>query len=124
MIYKREDYTEEASEESRFPVKNIEVLTPVEDGQTRYFGQVALGVQTPAGLQQVPISFEIDATSIQEAFQKFAPIADEKIDEARKKIEEEFERIRDQASSRIIRPGEAGLPGGAPGMIDISKLKQ
>ena len=124
MIYKREEYIEESAQSERFPVKHIETLTGIEDGQTRYVGQVTLGLQTPMGVQQIPVSFEIEATSVQEAFGKFDALAEEKIEEARKGVEEEFKRLRDEASSRIITPGEAGLPPGGTGMIDFQNLKQ
>jgi len=71
MIYKREEYIEENAQSERFPVKHIETLTGLEDGQARYVGQVTLGLQTPMGVQQIPVSFEIEATSVQEAFGKY-----------------------------------------------------
>jgi len=111
MIYKREDYVEEAREEDKFPVKHVEVLTPIEGGRANYVGHVTIGLSTPLGVQQIPISFEIDAADIREAFRKFEASAEPRIEEARKSIEEEISRLRREASSRIVRPDEVGLGG-------------
>jgi len=123
MIYKREEYVQEDQEDKRFPIKRITVLAPVEGDQTRYIGEVALGIQTPAGVQQIPVSFEIEAPSIQEAFQKFVATAEPRIEETRKQIEEELRKMRQEASSRIVRPGELGV-GGQRNVIDMGNLKK
>lgn len=121
MIYKREVYVEEAGEGTRFPVKSIEVLTPIDGGKTTYVGQVTVGLQTPMGLQQIPVNFEIDAADIKEAFQKFEENATPRIEETRKNIEEEISRLRSEASSRIVTPGEVGL--GRQGLGNVGGLK-
>ena len=115
MIYKRDEYIEQAEEESsKFPVKHIETMTDVKTGEQRFVGQVTLGLQTPAGVQQIPVSFEITAGSIADAFKKFDECAEPRIEEARKGIEEEIGRLRREAGSRIVRPGEVGLGGASP----------
>lgn len=128
MIYKREEYIEEAGEDAKFPVKHIEALAPTDGGKTRYVGQVTLGLSTPMGVQHVPVTFEIEANTVEDAFGQFDAIAEVRIEEARNSIEEEFNKLRDQASSRIVRPDEVGLGGGfgggGTGAIDFSKLKQ
>jgi len=111
MIYKREDYLEESKEGAKFPVKHIEVLTPVDGGGATYVGQVTIGLSTPVGLQQIPVNFEIEASDIKDAFAKFEAAAEPKIEEARKNIEQEIDRLRREASSRIVRPDEVGLGG-------------
>ena len=123
MIYRREDYIEQMEDNEKFPVKQIEVLQPVGDGEPKFIGQLTMGLQTPMGVQQMPISFEIDAKDIAEAFTKFEETAEPRIEEARKGIEEEIRRMRDEASSRIVRPGEMAPPGRG-GVIDFGKLKQ
>jgi hypothetical protein len=125
MIYKREDYIEENPQDSKFPVRNVEVLTATDGSATKYYGQLTLGIQTPVGVQQIPIAFEIEASSVDEAFQKFDASAEPKIEEARKSIEQEISRLRQEASSRIVRPGEVGMGGAAgPGnVIDMKKFK-
>ena len=122
MIYRREDYIEEAGEESRFPVRHIEALQPLDGGSTRHVGHVALGIQTPLGVQQIPISFEIGADSVQEAFRRFDQSAEPRIEETRKAIEDEIHKARQDASSRIVRPGELGMQGRG-NIVDLSKLK-
>ena len=122
MIYKMEEYVEQGDEESRFPVKRIEVLTPVDGSTPKYVGHVALGVQTPLGVQQIPISFEIEAHEVTEAFSKFEEQAEPKIEEARKGLEEEMGRLRRESTGRIIRPDELA-PGSGGKIIDLKNLK-
>jgi len=125
MIYKREEYVEENRSDTKFPIKHIDVMTPADGGPARYIGQVALGVQTPVGVQQIPVSFEIEASSVEEAFRRFEEHAMPKLEEARRQIEEELQRLRQQASSRIVRPSELGLQGGGGGnVIDFGKFKR
>jgi hypothetical protein len=119
MIYKREEYVEEAGEGAKFPVKHIEVFTPQEGGKPRFVGEVVLGLETPMGIQQIPISFQIEAEVVAEAFQKFEQYALPKIEQARREIEEEVRRVRREASGRIITPGKMGQGD----LIDFNKLK-
>jgi hypothetical protein len=123
MIYKREEYVEENPEDKKFPVKHIDVATPIDGNRRRFVGEVALGVQTPLGIQQIPITFEIPADTVEQAFQRFEQYAAPKVEEARRQIEEEFRKIRKEATSRIVRPGDLNLRGQG-NVIDISKLKQ
>ena len=109
MIYRREEYIEEGGEESKFPVKRIDAMMPVGEGEKRFIGSVTLGLQTPMGVQQLPISFEIDVDTIEDAFAKFDENAEPRIEEARKGIEEEMSRMRREAQSRIVTPGEMGI---------------
>jgi len=120
MIYRRQEYIEEAEENAKFPVRHIEVLSPIDNSPPRFIGHVTLGFQTPMGVQQIPVTFEIDAPTIEEAFPKFEQCAEPQIEEARKSIEEEIRKLRQEASSRIIRPGEAGMGGG---LADIDRLR-
>ena len=122
MIYKREDYLYQGEESERFPVKHIEALTDLATGSQKFVGQVTLGLQTPMGVQQIPISFEIEAENIEAAFAKFDECAGPKIDEARQGIEEEISRMRRDASTRIVRPDEMGMGGG--GMPGLGKEQQ
>ncbi len=120
MIYKREDYIEQTSDTSaRFPVRQIEVLTDVDSGDQQFMGQVTLGLSTPMGVQQIPVSFEIEAKTIKEAFGKFEATAQPHIEEARKGIEDEISRMRREASGRIIRPDEVGMGGAGAKIIDF-----
>ncbi len=122
MIYKREEYIEENPQDQKFPVKRIDVMAPVDEGRKMFIGQVVLGVQTPIGVQQIPISFEIQADSVQEAFRKFEQYAVPKLEESRRQLEDELRKVREEASSRIVRPGELNLRG-TGNVVDFNRLK-
>jgi hypothetical protein len=86
-------------------------LTPIKaDGsndETRhvlYAGQTQL--LTPAGV--LPLSFEIEALSMEEALQKFP----EGVKVALEQAIEEAREMRREASSRIVVPDVAGGPAG------------
>ena len=113
MIYKREEYVQQAEEGAKFPVRQIEAMTDIDTGESTFVGQVALGLQTPMGVQQIPVSFEIPAPTIKEAFDKFEETAAPRVEEARKGIEEEINRMRREQAGRIIRPEEIGGLGAA-----------
>jgi len=116
MIYKREDFIEECPEDARFPIKQVEQLTSL-DGQTRRFiGRVSLGVQTGLGMSTIPVTFEIEASSVSEAFSKFNARAEEEIERTRREIESQIQEVRRKAQSRIVTPGEIGP-------LDLGKLK-
>ncbi|MGA7799625.1 MAG: hypothetical protein WCC36_02345 [Gammaproteobacteria bacterium] len=91
----------------------IRCLTPVNgDGSTdstrpvTYVGQAQL--MTPVGT--LPLSFEIDAASLEEAARKFGDAANVAVEQA---VEELKELRREQASSIVVP--EMGGPGGVPG---------
>ena len=102
-------------------VGTIRVLTPVRtDGsvdasrQVLYVGETQL--LTAAGL--LPLAFEIDATSLAEAVEKFAAATSEAVERTRRELEE----LRREAASSIIVPdrmpgvgGRGAGPGGLPG---------
>lgn len=98
-------------------VGTIRTLTPVKsDGapdpgrKTLYAGEAQ--ILTNAG--PLPISFEIDAQSLEEAAQKFSGLAKAAIERTVRELQE----LRRQAASSIVVPqgGMGGLgPGGMPG---------
>lgn len=108
-------YREEIFTDRR--VGTIRVLIPVKsDGSadagrpTVYAGEAQ--ILTSAG--PLPISFEIDAKSLEDAAQKFAGAAKEAVERTMKELQE----LRRQAASSIVVPqgGMGGLgPGGMPG---------
>jgi hypothetical protein len=90
-------------------------LTPV-DAQGRddasrpvlYEGHASL--MTPGG--QLPLQFHIDASSMQEALEKFPAAARQALEHTL----EELRRLQREAQSSIVVPGSAGPgPGGMPG---------
>lgn len=105
-LYREEIYTDRK-------VGTLRVLMPVKrDGapdsarKTVYSGEAQ--ILTNAG--PLPINFEIDAGSLEEAAQKFAGAAKEAIERTMKELQE----LRRQAASSIVVPqgGMGGLPGG------------
>lgn len=105
-LYREETYTDRR-------VGTLQILTPVKtDGTTDnarqavYVGQTQ--ILTPAGA--LPLSFEVEAASLQEAVEKFGDGAKDALADAMQRLEE---MRREQASS-IIVPG-SGTPGGVPG---------
>jgi len=109
-LYREENFTDQR-------VGTLRRLTPVSsDGNddpsrpVRYIGQSQM--MTPMG--PLPISFEIEADSLQQAVEKYA-------EEAKLAVEhtlEELKEMRRQAASQIVVPeagGGMGGPGGMPG---------
>ena len=100
-------YREEVVTDRR--IGSIRVLTPLKpDGSadtTRpvaYVGEAQL--LTPAGV--LPLVFEIDATSLTDAIEKFAAGAAGALDRTRREIEQ----LRREAASQIVVP--TGIPPG------------
>ena len=75
-----------------------------------YIGETQ--VLTPAGT--LPIAFEIGAGSLEEAAEKFGPLAREAIDRTVRELQE----LRRQATSSIVVP-QGPISGGAGGKIQL-----
>jgi hypothetical protein len=114
-MYREDTYTDRR-------IGTIRVLTPVtRDGTTDlgrpilYVGETQL--LTTGGL--LPLVFEIDATSLGDAVEKFSQGAEMAIERTR----HEIEQMRREAASQIIvpdrMPGGLGMggPGGGGGLI-------
>ena len=109
-LYREEIFTDRK-------VGTIRVLTPVQANGTPDLARKVLfageaQLLTTAGA--LPLSFEIDARSLEEAVSKYADAAREAFERAL----EELQELRRQASSSIIVPdrGMGGLgPGGSSG---------
>jgi hypothetical protein len=111
-------YREEVVTDRR--IGSIRVMTPLKpDGTTdptrpvAYVGEAQL--LTPAGV--LPLVFEIDATSLSDAIEKFAAGAAAALERTRREIEQ----LRREAASQIVVPTNIppgfdprGGPGGAP----------
>jgi hypothetical protein len=100
-------YREEVITDRR--IGSIRVLTPLKpDGSpdpgraVQYVGEAQL--LTPAGV--LPLVFEIDATSLSDAIEKFAAGAAIALDRTRREIEQ----LRREAASQIVVP--TGIPPG------------
>ena len=99
-------------------VGTIRMLTPLKsDGSTdtvrpvMYMGEA----QIMTGAGPLPISFEIDASTLADAVDKFGPAAKEAIE----RTVHDLQELRRQAASSIVVPqggmGTLGGPGGALG---------
>jgi hypothetical protein len=111
-------YLEEIFTDRR--IGTIRRLTPVTKDGARdsaravlYVGETQ--VLTPAGA--LPIAFEIGAGSLEEAAEKFGPLAKEAIERTVKELQE----LRRQAASSIVIPqgGMPPLPGTGGGKIQM-----
>jgi len=106
-LYREETFTDRR-------VGTLQILTPVNsDGtadstrQTVYVGQTQ--ILTPAGA--LPLNFELEASSLQEAVEKFGDGAKSALSDAMQRLDE----MRREAASSIIVPGSGGAGGGPPG---------
>lgn len=116
-LYQEEVFTDRKS-------GTIRRLTPVNsDGgidtkrEVVYVGQAQL--LTPMGA--VPLSFEIEADSLEQAARKFAHAAAAAVEETKKELEE----LRREAASSIVVPraGDPGYGGGGAGIPGGGKIK-
>ncbi len=116
MIYRREDFFEEQPEDQKFPVRQVEQVTSLDGSVKKFIGRVTLGIQTPMGVTSLPVTFEIEAASVQEAFAKFAQRAETEVEAAKSELQDELTEMRRRSQSRIVTPGD--LPP-----TDLGKLK-
>ncbi len=106
-LYREETFTDRR-------VGTLQILTPVNsDGtadstrQAVYVGQTQ--ILTPAGA--LPLNFELEASSLQEAVEQFGDGAKSALSDAMQRLDE----MRREAASSIIVPGSGGAGGGPPG---------
>ncbi len=107
-LYREEVYTDRK-------MASLRIMTPVNpDGSTDlerqvlYVGQAQ--IMTPMGA--IPLVFEIDASSLAEAVEKYPEHAKASVE----KTMEELKEMRRQAASSIVLPEAGGGPvGGMPG---------
>ena len=106
-------------------VGTIRVLTPVQPNGSPDLGRRVMYVgeaQLLTSVGALPLSFEIDARSLEEAVAKYADAAKVGFEQAVQELQE----LRRQASSSIIVPdrGLGGLgPGGTPGLPGGGRIK-
>lgn len=103
-IYKEEVFTDRK-------MGSIRIMTPVNkdgsvdtDRTVLYVGQAQL--MTPMGA--LPLVFDIEATSLDDALEKYPENAQVALD----KTMEELKEMRRQQASSIVMPGDQGIPGG------------
>ena len=107
-LYKEEMFTDRR-------VGTIQRLTevdsegrPIDGGKVLFVGQTQL--MTRAG--PLPLNFELDASTLAEAAEKFGAGANQAMEETVKRLEE---MRREQSSSIIVPDAAGGTPGGIPG---------
>jgi hypothetical protein len=113
-VYREDVYTDRK-------VGTIRCLTPVKSDGTPDAGRKSLFVGeaqilTPMGA--IPVTFEIDASGLEDAVKKYEEAAKEGVERTVKEIQE----YRRQAASSIVIPqgGAGGMPGmGGGGKIQI-----
>ncbi len=92
MIYRREEFFEEQPDDQKFPVRQVEQITSLDGSVKKYVGRVTLGIQTPMGVTSLPVSFEIEAASVQEAFTKFSKRAETEVEAAQNEFRDRAHR--------------------------------
>lgn len=108
-LYREEIYTDRAAGTIRVLVPVTRDGGPDQSRPTLYIGEA----QILTNMGPLPISFEIEATSLGAAVQKYGDAAKEGVERAVRELQE----LRRQASSSIVLPGAgaaAGLGGGVP----------
>ena len=106
-LYREEVFTDQK-------IGTIRRLTPVtadgnEDSSRTVIYIGATQVMSPMGA--LPINFELEATSIGEAAEKFGAEAEAAVE----RTAQELEKLRREQASQIVVPGQGGGMGGAPG---------
>ena len=118
-LYREEIYTDRAAGTIRVLVPVTRDGGPDQSRPTVYIGEA----QILTNMGPLPISFEIEATSLGVAVQKYGDAAKEGVERAVRELQE----LRRQASSSIVLPGSgaaAGLGGGMPpGGLGSGKIK-
>src|SRR5215831_9724876 len=108
-LYREEIYTDRAAGTIRVLVPVTRDGGPDQSRPTVYIGEA----QILTNMGPLPISFEIEATSLGAAVQKYGEAAKEGVERAVRELQE----MRRQASSSIVLPGSgagAGMAGGLP----------
>jgi hypothetical protein len=110
-LYREDVYTDRR-------VGTIRVMTPVgTDGTTDGGRPVVYAGQTQlmTAMGALPLSFDIDADSLEEAIRGFSAAANKAVEETLRELQE----MRREAASSIIVPeaggGGAAMPGAVPG---------
>ncbi|MBC8341132.1 MAG: hypothetical protein H8E63_05660 [Proteobacteria bacterium] len=111
-LYREESYTD-------LRIAQIRKLTPVKMDGTQDEERTLIFIgetQLMSARGPLPIHTPIEATSLEEAFQKFP----EAINAAVEKMIEEAKEMQRQEASRIVIPGQGGQGMGGSGIIGPS----
>ncbi|MFW5915784.1 MAG: hypothetical protein ACOCTQ_04850, partial [Planctomycetota bacterium] len=74
-------------------------------------------------MQQIPVNFEIEADSIEDAFESFEAHANPQIEETRKEVQKQLQQARQESQSQIVQPNEMNMQDQAGNVIDFDNLK-
>jgi hypothetical protein len=105
MIYRKDEFVQQDAEDNEFPIKQVDRLDPIGGGAPRFIGRAALNMTTPLGIQQIPVSFEIDAPTIEDAFARYTECAKPRMEEVKQRVQERLEELRRSEQGRIVQPG-------------------
>ncbi len=94
VIYRKHEFVQDNTGDKQFPVKVIDELTDVLGQAVRYIGRATINMQTPLGIQQFPVSFEIQAQSVQEAFAAYSDAASPKVESVRRHLQALLDKLR------------------------------
>jgi len=117
-LYREEIYTDRAAGTIRALIPVTRDGGPDQTRQTIYIGEA----QILTNMGPLPISFEIEATSLSAAVQNYGDAAKEGVERAVRELQE----LRRQASSSIVLPGAgaaAGLGSAMPPGVGGGKIK-
>ena len=99
-------------------IGTIRLMTPIKSDGTAdearevlYIGQSQM--MTPAGA--LPLNFEIEASNLKEAVEKFGAAAKQSMEETVERLKE----LQRQQASKIVVPGADGGMGGLGGKIQL-----
>ena len=112
MIYEKREFVQDGTGDREFPIKVVDRLEAVDGTTMRYIGRATLNLRTPFGVQQFPVSFEIEAGSVEDAFAGYAEAARPKIEQVRQRFMarlEEFRRQQEQQAGGASQPGAGGI---------------
>lgn len=123
MIYRKEEYVEHDQDDEKFPIKQIDRLAELDGNGQRFIGRAVLNMQTNMGVQQMPISFEIEADGVREAFTKYAETAEPKVAEVREHIQNRISELRRQQQSQIVTPTGQPASEQGGGIISLDDMR-
>lgn len=106
-LYRQEIFTDRRVGTVRRLIPVTATGEPDDSRKTIFEGQASL--YTPAGA--LPLNFEIEAQTLEEAVEKFGEAAEAAMERTIKELEE----LRREQASSIMVPGRGGQSGGFPG---------
>jgi len=107
MIYRKEEFVEHDPDDAEFSIKLVDRLEATDGSHQRFIGRATLNMRTPAGVEQIQISFEIPSDSIEEAFREYPDCARPKIAEFKEHVQSRINQLRRAGGSS---PDSAGGP--------------